>query len=133
MTRFDDKLDEDILELKEREYKSSLQLIRSKIEELNTINPNYFEDGCKTLELSNRIFPLYLKGAPSEKAEILRLIALNYSLTGTSIRATYRKPFNFMENFASCPIKLPQLDNFHNFLMFNYQEHITDFLKQVTT
>ena len=85
-----------------------------KIEQSSKVNLNYYEDGCKILELSNRLFPLYLRLDSDDKARILRLIASNYLLEGATISASYNKPFIFMENLGGRPIKLPRIVRFAN-------------------
>jgi len=91
--------------LKENEYKSQLIDIESTIKQSQKIKPNFFEDGCKILELSNRLFPLYSRSDAEDKARILRLIASNYSLDELTINASHVKPFSFMENFGDRIIK----------------------------
>ncbi|RKX22164.1 MAG: hypothetical protein DRP35_02645 [Candidatus Zixiibacteriota bacterium] len=106
--RIDGDIDKEVFNLKEIEYKSQLSGLDLKIEQSQKVNLNYYEDGCKILELSNRLFPLYLRSDPEEKARILRLIASNYLLEGATISASYNKPFIFMEKLGGCPTKLPR-------------------------
>ena len=109
--RIDGNIDDDMFKQKENEYKDQLIEVKSAINEGQKTNPNFFEDGCKILELSNRLFPLYLRSDGEDKARILRLLASNYLLDGSTISATYNKPFCFLENLPDRIIKLPRQDS----------------------
>jgi len=98
--RIDGGIENAAFTLKKTEYEAQLGETESAIKQIGNINPNFFEDGCKILELSNRLFPLYLKSDAVDKARVLRLIASNYVLSGQTISATYVKPFSFMENMG---------------------------------
>ena len=56
---YDFKIDGDIGEIdfksKENEYKTELIAIKAQIDNAKAINPNFYEDGCKTLELAKTI------------------------------------------------------------------------------
>lgn len=52
--RIDGEINEDIFKAKEEEYKSQLIDIKSQIGSAKGINPNFYEDGCKTLELHSK-------------------------------------------------------------------------------
>ena len=109
--RIDGGIDDDMYKAKENEYKSQLIDTDLAIEQGQGINSRFYEDGCKILELSNRLFPLYLRSDTEDKARILRLIASNYVLSGQTISATYSKPFVFLENLPIRPTKHPRQDS----------------------
>lgn len=94
--KIDGNIDEDTFRSKEREYRSHLTDFDIAIEQGQGINQKFYEDGCSILELSNRLYPLYLRSDVEDKARILRLIASNYSLSGQTISPTYRKPFDLI-------------------------------------
>jgi len=99
--KFDgDSIDEDVFKIKENEYKGSIAEIKAQIRTLGDGNPNFYQDACRTLELSKRLFPLFLESNYEEKASILKLLASNYSLVNASdvsILPTYRKPFDIIK------------------------------------
>ncbi|KPL00539.1 MAG: hypothetical protein AMJ91_04300 [candidate division Zixibacteria bacterium SM23_73_3] len=99
------------------EHKTQAIEIKSEIDETRKINPNFYEEGCKTLELSKRLYPLYVRANYEEKAKILSFIASNYALLDSILCPTYRKPFDIIAKGLSRPIKLPLLDEFRNFLI----------------
>ncbi|MEA1980847.1 MAG: hypothetical protein U9N54_07735 [candidate division Zixibacteria bacterium] len=119
MLRIDGDIENEIFKLKENEYKSQLIDIESNLKQSQKINLNYYEDGCKILELSNRLFSNYLKSDPEDKARILKLIASNFVLNGLSVNATYVKPFSFMENLGGRIIKRGLRDEFINWVIEN--------------
>jgi hypothetical protein len=113
--RIDGGIDDDMFKAKENEYTSQLIDTDLAIEHGQSINSRFYEDGCRILELSNRLFPLYLRSDTMDKARILRLIASNYVLNGQTISATYSKPFCFLADLPLRPTKLPRLDVIRTF------------------
>jgi len=103
--RIDGSIDDIAFGKKKIDYETQLDGVNLAIKQNQDINPNFFEDGCRILELSNRLFPLYLRSDNEDKARILRLIASNYTLSGLTVSATYVKPFSFMENMSECITK----------------------------
>jgi hypothetical protein len=49
---------------------------------------NFYQDACRTLELSKRLFPLFLESSYEEKASILKLLASNYIIAEGPSRLT---------------------------------------------
>jgi len=96
--RVDGTIDGEGFNRKKKEYEANLLEVDLTVSQSQQTNPNFYEDGCKILELSNRLYPLYLRSDAEDKARILRLIASNYTLEGLSISPAYVKPFSFMEN-----------------------------------
>ena len=107
--RMDKEIDEETFKTKESEYKTQLIEIKAQMNSAEKLNPNFYEDGCKTLELSNRLHSIYVEGNYEHKAKILKLVASNYTLLDATICPTYRKPFSLFAKRASCPNWLPAL------------------------
>ena len=103
--RVDGDIDSGAFERKKNDYENQLTDIGFAIKQSISLNPNYLEDGHKILELSNRLFPLYLKSDAEDKARILRLIASNYTLNNVTVNAAYVKPFSILENMGERIIK----------------------------
>ena len=110
-SKFDGELSEDVFKAKENEYKGQLIELKAQIDSAKAVNPNFYADGCKTLELSNRLYPLFLKANYQERAKIARLVASNYSLIDATLYPTYRKPFSFFTKRASRSNWLPGEDS----------------------
>ena len=113
--KFDgDSIDDEVFKIKENEYKASVVEIKAQIRTLGDGNPNFYQDACRTLELSKRLFPLFLEANYEEKASILKLLASNYSLVNASdvsIIPTYRKPFDIIAEGLSRLNWLPGRDS----------------------
>ncbi|TSA56872.1 recombinase family protein [bacterium] len=107
--KLDGEITQDMFGAKENEYKAQLIEIKSQIDSAKNVTPNFYEDGCKTLELSNRLYPLYVKSNHQEKAKIASLVASNYTLNDVTLSPTYRKPFSFFTKRASRPMWLGAL------------------------
>ena len=73
------------------------------------MNPNYYEDGCLTLELCNRLYPLYVKANFAEKAHIANVVASNYTLVDVSLVPKRRRPFSIFAERPSSTRWLPRL------------------------
>ena len=94
--KFDKEIDEGIFVQKEKDYKTQLIEIKSEIDNSNEINPNCYEDAQKILELSKRLYSLYIRANYEEKTKILKFVASNYTLLNASLYPTYRKPFDIL-------------------------------------
>ena len=115
-SKFDEEISEDIFKTKENEYKTQLIETKSQIDNATAMNPNFYEDGCKTLELSNRLYSIYTKANYEEKAKILKFVASNYTLNDVTLYPTYRKPFNFIAEGLKCSNWLPDENSNYNYL-----------------
>ena len=115
---YDDKYDggvaEEVFISKELEYKTLLLDLASQIAEAQKINPNFYEDGVKTLELTNLLYPQYVRANHEEKAIVLKKLASNYTLFDVTITAAYKKPYIFLAKMKGCPNWLPRMDSNHD-------------------
>lgn len=114
--KFDGDLTEEMFSTKENEYKLQLFELKGQIDSFQKINPNFYEDGCKTLELSKRLYSLYQKANYEDKAKVLKLIASNYTLTKENLYPIYRRPFDLLAKGSSRTNWLPLLADFRNWL-----------------
>jgi len=105
--RLDREVNDETFKIKENEYNTQLIEIKTQITSAKAVNPNFYEDGCKTFELSNRLYSMYVKANYEEKAKILKAVASNYTITDVTIIPTYRKPFSLFAKRASRPNWLP--------------------------
>jgi len=109
--RMDGEIDNEIFKIKEVEYKNNLLEIEAQFQAMRRINPNFYEDGCRTLELSKRLYSLYIRANLYEKAKILKTIASNYTLVDATPYPIYRKPFSIIAKGLVCTLKLPPEDS----------------------
>ncbi|MBF0503460.1 MAG: recombinase zinc beta ribbon domain-containing protein, partial [Candidatus Omnitrophica bacterium] len=106
--KIDGGIPEDIFKAKEKEYQNDLITLKSQIANVEKVNPNFFEDACKILELSKSLHSQYLKADYHEKGNLLKLVASNYTLNDVSVCPTYRRPFSFIAEWPLCLRKLPR-------------------------
>ena len=94
---YDDKLDgriaEDLWESKSAEWKERLLELKQSIEKHENANHCYYDAGVKILRLAQRAYTLWLSQPQTEKRKLLDLLLSNCTFDGTSLTATYRKPF----------------------------------------
>lgn len=101
--RLDREVNEGTFKTKESEYNTQLIELKAQIANAKAVNPNFYENGCKTLELSNRLYSMYVKANYGEKAKILKAVASNYTINDVTIAPTYGKPFSLFAKRASRP------------------------------
>jgi len=106
--KLDGGINEEMFASKEKEFQTELMTLKGQLNSVEKVNPNFYEDGCKILELSNRLYPLYVRSNHQEKAHLLKLIASNYRLTDVSIIPTIRKPLSFIAEGLSRSQWLPR-------------------------
>ena len=94
--RIDCKIDDDLYESKEKEFNNQLIEIKSQMEDIKAPNPNFYEDGLRTFELAERLNYLYDRANNEEKAQLLKLIASNFTLIDGNLHPAYKKPFSFI-------------------------------------
>ncbi len=111
--KLDNSIDNEMYNLKSEEYKNRIFEVKSQIQNVNRLNPNFFDDGCKTLELCKNLYSEYVRQDYTGKAEILKTVASNYTLHDLSITATYRKPFSILAKGLSRSKWLPRVDSNH--------------------
>lgn len=109
--KLDGELDEEAFRAKESEYKTNIIEIKAIINGLGRINPDWLATANRTLELSNRLYPTYVKANYEEKAQILKVLASNYTLVDASVVPTWRKPFGILAERLSRPNWLPRQDS----------------------
>ena len=109
--RFDGETDESIFKAKVEEYKGQLIEIKSQINNVQSFDPDFYEYGYRTFELSNKLYFQYVRANHEEKVKMLKYIASNYVLNDVSLDAVYRKPFDIIAEGISCPTWLPGEDS----------------------
>lgn len=115
--KLDGGISDEMFKSKENEYQTGLITLKSQMDSVEKINPNFYEDATKILELSKSLHSQYLKADHYEKANLLKLIASNYTLNDVSVCPTYRRPFSYIAEWPSRTLKLPQVDEFCNWLL----------------
>jgi len=114
--RLDKEIDEEAFKAKENELKTQAVEIKTQIDAAGAMNPNFYEDGVKTLELCKLLYSEYHAANYEGKAQILKRIASNFTLSDATLYPIYRKPFSFFAEGLSRSNWLPLLDDFRNWL-----------------
>lgn len=107
-SKFDNEITEGIFKIKEKEYKDQLIGIKTQMDSLKIINPDFYELGYKTFELSKILYSQYVRANYEDKAKILKFIASNYTLSDVSLCPIYRKPFDIIAEGLSHTSWLPR-------------------------
>ncbi len=106
--KIDGEIPDDTFKTKENEYRGQLIELKAQMDNTKTVNPNFYEDACKTLELSKRLYSLYIKANIEDRAKIASAVASNYSLVDITLYPAYRKPFSLFTKRASRSKWLPR-------------------------
>ena len=91
--KLDGKVSEDFWERKSREWRSQQLGLQARIERHLAANQFYFEAGVKVLKLAQKAYTLWLAQPRTEKRKLLSLLQSSCTFDGTSLTASYRKPF----------------------------------------
>ena len=100
--RLDNEINDEAFKLKKTELENVLVDLKGQLRSAERVNPNFYEDGVKTLELSESLYLQYLSANAPGKSIILKDIASNYVLNDVSAAPTYRKPFNIFAEGLVC-------------------------------
>ncbi len=109
--KLDGKINEDFWQVKHTEW------TREKTEVERAINGNGHSNGVtldtgeKILELTQRLYPLYVKQPPHERRRMLRILLSNCALLNGSPCPEYRRPFDIFVKGPSCSEWLPGEDS----------------------
>ena len=97
---YEDKLDgiitKEYYEEKSKTWLREQSNIFSTIEKHKKANTNYFEQGIKILELTQKLYLAYLQKSPKEKGQLVNLLLSNCTLDDGNLCPTYKKPFNLL-------------------------------------
>lgn len=102
---YEDKLDgiitKEFFEEKNKLWLKEQQDISSSIEKHKKANANYFEQGIKILELTQKLYSAYLQENPKEKGHLVNLLLSNCTLNDGNLYPVYKKPFNLVAKGSS--------------------------------
>jgi len=112
-----DKLDEVVTtsfyQEKTSEWKNEQNNILINLQKHTDANTNYFEQGIKILELSQKAYSSYLKQDNAGKRNLLNILLSNCTLNEEKLYPTYRKPFDLLANSPSrSTFPIGQVQNF---------------------
>ena len=95
--KLDGKITEEFWQRRQVEWHSEEQRLEMALAGLEEAkSSDRLLDVKRILELANQAYFLYLTRKPAEKAELLRKVLLNCSISAVSLTPTYRKPFDMI-------------------------------------
>ena len=101
LDKLDGTIPEDFWQEKSAEWGEEKARLQRELDRHERAGDDYLVTGARLLELSQRAHELYLTQPAAEKREFLRLLCLNYTLTGGKLAATYRQPFDILADMAT--------------------------------
>ena len=114
---YDDKLEgkisEEYWQSKAMQWREAQVQVRSALERHENASRCYFEEGLRILDLATKAYELWPRQASTEKRKLLNLIQSNCTFNGTSLTATYTKPFCWLAEGSGCSNWLPDVDSNH--------------------
>ncbi len=109
---YDDKLagkiSEDFWKKKDAELNQKKISLEKVLQNLGGQKIDYYEKSKRIFELSENIYPLYVKSNLEKKSRIAKIITSNCTVNDVTLYPTYRKPFSAIAEGLLCPEKLPR-------------------------
>ena len=106
--RLRDVIDEQLFKRKSKAWREEMQEIEIELESLRKATESYHDEGLKLIELAQVAHGQYLAANPTKQAKMLKTVVSNLVFDGTSIAATYRKPFDVLAERPSDQEWLPE-------------------------
>jgi len=94
--KLDGRVDVAFFDRKATEWRGEQDRLLRSIEEHQTANRTYIDEGVRLLELAHRAYELFQKQEPSEKRRLLNFLLSNCTWKGGELRATFRQPFDMI-------------------------------------
>ena len=92
--KLDGKIDAAFFDRKAADWRNEQDRILESIEEHQTANQVYLNEGIRILELSRRAHELFTKQNPREKRRLLNFLLSNCTWKNDELSPTFRQPFN---------------------------------------
>jgi site-specific DNA recombinase len=94
--RLDGRVDVGFFDRKAQGWRSEQSRILRSIEEHQTANQSYMEEGIQLLELARRAHELFEQQPPAEKRRLLNFVLSNCSWKDGKLTGTFRQPFDML-------------------------------------
>ena len=99
--KFDGRIDEVFFDSKANEWRTEQDRILRAVEEHQTANQIFLDEGIQLLELAQRAHILFQKQEPREKRRLLNFVLSNCTWKNGEINATFLQPFDLLALTAS--------------------------------
>ena len=96
MDKLDGWVDTLFFDRKAAEWRAEQDRLLRAIEEHQTADQTYLEEGIRLLELGRRAHELFQKQEPREKRRLLDFILSNCTWKDGELQATFRQPFDLI-------------------------------------
>jgi hypothetical protein len=96
MDKLDGRVTAAFFDRKAAEWRAEQDRIQRTIEEHQSANQSYLEEGVRLLEIANRSCELFRRQPPSEKRRLLNFMVSNCTWKDGKLSATFRQPFDMM-------------------------------------
>ena len=106
--KLDGRIDAAFFDRKSAEWRSEQDRCMSAIEEHQSANQSYLEEGIQILELARDAYRLFQKQEPREKRRLLDFVLSNCTWQGGELQAEYRQPFDLIAENAAFAAKKKQ-------------------------
>jgi site-specific DNA recombinase len=94
--KLDGRVDTTFFDRKAVEWRGEQDRLLRSIEEHQTANRTYIDEGVRLLELAHRAYELFRKQEPQEKRRLLNFLLSNCTWKGGELQATFRQPFDMI-------------------------------------
>jgi len=120
---YEDKLDgiitKEFFEEKNKLWSKEQLDILTMIEKHKNANANYFDQGIKILELTQKLYSVYFQKNSKEKGQLVNLLLSNCTLNDRNLYPVYKKPFNLLAEEPSRILWWCLLDDVRTFFEQN--------------
>ena len=94
--KLDGKVDEAFFDRKAGEWRSEQDRLLRAVEEHQSANRTYLDEGVQLLELAGRAYELFVKQEPREQRRLLDFLLSNCTWKDNQLSVTYRQPFDLI-------------------------------------
>ena len=94
--KLDGRVDTTFFDRKATEWRGEQDRLLRSIEEHQTANRTYIDEGVRLLELAHRAYELFQKQEPHEKRRLLNFLLSNCTWKGGELQAAFRQPFDMI-------------------------------------
>ena len=108
------RITKDFYDKKRQEYRAKQDEIKSKMDNLQNTDEEYYITASYILSLANRAYDLFLNSEPEIKRQLLKLLLQNCEIDNGSLRYTLNYPFSAIFSYTKNHNWLPLYDVFRN-------------------
>ncbi len=96
LDKLDGRIGATFFDHKAAEWRAEQDRIQRMIQQHQSANQSYLEEGIHLLDLANRAYDLFRKQPPSEKRRLLNFVLSNCTWKGGELSVEFRQPFDML-------------------------------------